>query len=162
MRMSKESQRPRRCEQTGKRLIGRENVFVFIFHGTVYKNHAVCFDWATRQAYQIPQILRRKLGASPFDCRASHGVELFRIRNTADGLIVVASYDGADQRTDSLDHLVRIRSVAYHVPQAYRMIPTPCTGLERRFERGRVRVHVAENQQAHGEPPETAAGRYEL
>ena len=43
-----------------------------------------------------------------------------------------------------------------------RPLPESCAGLECRFERGRVRVHVATYQQAHGKIAETAAEETEL
>ena len=75
---------------------------------------------------------------------------------------MIAANDGTHERTDALHDLIRVRAIADHVSETDRPLPESCAGLECRFERGRVRVHVATYQQAHGKIAETAAEETEL
>src|SRR5436853_4403765 len=157
MRVAKESHRPPRNHQTRQRLIGSKDVFVFVFNRTMNESEPIYFNRALRETLQIPHVLRKELVASPFHCRTCHRIEIPEIRNTAYCFVMIAANDGAHERTDALHDFIWVRAIADHVPETDRPLPKSCAGLEGRFERGRVRVHVAEYQQAHGKIAETAA-----
>jgi hypothetical protein len=126
------------------------------------EGYPIGLDRAARETPQIARILGKKLASRPFNRSARHGIEIPEIGNTACGLVVIAANDGAYKRANTLDHFIRVGAVADYISETYRALPTSGAGLEHRFERGRVRVHVAEYQQAHGKTAETAAEEYEL
>src|SRR5690349_15852693 len=157
VRVPEETHGPAGGAQTGQRLLGSEDVFVFVFEGAMDEHHTVCFHRATGQGLQITEIFRTKLSATPFHRRASHGIEIVEIGDAAYRFIVIAANNRAHKSADAFHDFIPSGSVTHDVAKAHGPIPTPRAGLQRRFERGRVRVHITEDQQTHVKTAETAA-----